>query len=314
VAQRGRKQSSKVPGTVSGGPRGTAPSGKGSGSRPGKGPAAGAARSRQSVAAARRSNGDRTQLIIGGVAVVVIIAIIVVGLVLYQKNTAVQGSGYGVSKSSTASVDDKGIITVSNGNPSLVLDVYEDGLCPACANFEAQYGQQIAKAIDDGQLTVRYHMVNFLNDRSHSGTYSTRAYAALMAVAQGDGDRPGMFMKFHSALYEPDNQPDENGSSDLSNAQLASLAGSIGASQQTQDAISNGIVVTAAGNHGTANVSSLKALAAKAGSSSYGTPTVAKDGSIVSIQDVDWLTRLLPSGSASGASTPSGTGSAAPTS
>jgi protein-disulfide isomerase len=288
---------------VSGGPRRGAPSGKG----PGKGTAPGA-RSRQSVAAARRSSGDRTQLIIGGVAVVVIIAIIVVGLVLYKKNTAVQGSGYGVSKSTTASVDDKGIITVSNGNPSVVLDVYEDGLCPACANFEAQYGQQIAKALDDGQLTVRYHMVNFLDKSSHSGTYSTRAYAALIAVAQGDGDNPGVFMKFHAALYDPENQPDENGSSDLSNAQLASLAGSIGASTKTQDAISDGTDVAAAGTHADANLTSLKALAAKAGATSYGTPTVARDGSIVSIQDVDWLTKMLPSsaaGTASGSTAPS---------
>jgi len=299
VAQRGRKQSSQVPGMVSGGPKGGSRGSMPSGRNQSKGGG------RQSVAAARRSNGDRTQLIIGGVAVAVIIAIIAVGLVLYQKNTATQGSGYGASKSSTASVDDQGIITVSNGDPSLVLDVYEDGLCPACANFEKQYGQQIAKAIDDGQLTVRYHMVNFLNDRSHSGTYSTRAYAALIAVAKNDGDRPGVFMKFHSALYEPANQPDEGGSSDLSNAQLASLAGSIGASQQSQDAISEGTIVTAAGTDAETNVSSLKALAAKAGSSSYGTPTVAKDGSIQSIQDVDWLTKLLPKASEAGTAAPS---------
>jgi len=284
---------------VSGGSRGGGPSGKSSGKGSAKGNRSGGARSRQSVAAARRSSGDRTQLIIGGVAVVVIIAIIVVGLVLYKKNTAVQGSGYGVSKSSTASVDDKGIITVSNGTPTLALDVYEDGLCPACASFEAQFGQQIAKAIDDGQLTVRYHMVNFLNSSSHSGTYSTRAYAALIAVAQGDGDQPGVFMQFHAALYDPKNQPDENGSSDLSNAQLASLAGSVGASQQTQDAISDGTNVAAAGTDAAANLTSLKSLAAKAGTTSYGTPTVAKDGSIVAINDVDWLTRMLPS-SASG--------------
>ena len=299
MAPAGRKQSSQIPGLVSGGPKagpkGKAPAGKGKGG------------GRVSVAAARRSRGDRTQLIIGGVAVVVIIAIIAVGLILYQKNSATQGSGYGVSKASTASVDDKGIITVSNGNPSLVLDLYEDGLCPACAQFEHQFGQQISKAIDDGQLTARYHMVNFLNASSHSGTYSTRAYAALIATAKNDGAKPGLFMRFHTALYDSANQPKEKGSSDLSNAQLASLAGSVGASKTTQDEISSGAYVAPAKTDAEASITSLQALAAKAGSSSWGTPTVARNGSIVAINNVDWLTNLLPKSATTATGTVTGT-------
>lgn len=255
---------------------------------------------RQSIAAARRSKGDRTQLIIGGVAVVVIIAIIVVGLVLYKKNTAVQGSGYGVSKSSTASVDDKGIITVSNGSPSLQLDFYEDALCPICGEFEAQFGQQIAKAIDQGQLIAHYHMVNFLNASSKSGDYSTRAYAALIAVAKNDGSKPGVFMQFHSALFDSKNQPKEiasGGTSDLSNAQLASLAGSVGASKTTQDEISNGSDVTAASTDADTNVNALDAIAKAAGTQA-GTPTVVHNGSPVDTNNVSWLANLLPKSSA----------------
>lgn len=307
MAPSGRKQSSQTPGTVpggpKGGPKGKAPAGK---APTGRAPTGKGRGGRVSVAAARRTSGDRTQLIIGGVAIVVIIAIIAIGLVLYNKSSATQGSGYGVSKQSTASVDGKGIITVSNGNPSLVLDLYEDGLCPACAQFEHQFGQQISKAMDQGQLTARYHMVDFLNASSHSGTYSTRAYAALIAVAKNDGGKAGLFMRFHTALYDPANQPKEQGSSDLSNAQLASLAGSVGASKKTQDEISSGADVAAAKTDAAANVSSLQALAAKAGSSNWGTPTVAKDGTIVAINNVDWLTNLLPK-SAQGSGAVSGT-------
>jgi protein-disulfide isomerase len=310
---------------VSGGPRSAGTSG-----RPGPGkPAAGKAPSgktasgkpasskgktgaRQSIAAARRSSGDRTQLIIGGVAVVVIIAIIAVGLVLYNKNSAVPESGYGVSTASTASVDDSGIITVSNGSPDLVLDIYEDGLCPVCGHFEGQFGEQISKAIDQGQLTVRYHMVDFLNSRSHSGDYSTRAYAALMAVAKGDGDKPGVFMQFHSALFDSKNQPVESGSSDLSNAQLASLAGANGASKATQEQVSGGAEVQAATTDAQTNLQKLSAIAAQSGQSA-GTPTVVKDGTPVQINDVDWLTKLLPAGSAdtSAVTGKSGSGSTA---
>ena len=69
--------------------------GKNSGSRPA---------GRQSVAAARKSTGgsNRTQLIIGGIAVLVIGAIIVFGLVLNKQQTAVQAEGYGASTQSVA--------------------------------------------------------------------------------------------------------------------------------------------------------------------------------------------------------------------
>ncbi len=306
MAQRGRSKSPN-PGSPGGGAK-TGPGGS-------KGGPAGGARStgtakrrtRQSVASARRTGGNRTQLIIGGVAIVVIIAIIAVGLWMHAKNTAIQGSGYGTSTESTASADDKGIITVSNGNPALVLDIYEDALCPICREFEEQYGQQLAKAIDQGDLTVRYHMVDFLNRASTSGTYSTRAYSALLAVARGDGAQPGIFMRFHSALFNKANQPVEvssGGKSDLSNAQLASLAGSVGVAKATQEQISAGAGVDKAQTDAASNLQSLTAVAASVGRTP-GTPTVAKDGKPLDTRDVNWLTKLLPKSDATGSATSS---------
>lgn len=285
MAKSGRGQ---VPGIASTGPKGSAP-GRPKGSPKGKAGKGG----RASVAAARRSKGDRTQLIIGGAAILVIILVIVVGLVLHARNTATQGAGYGTSTKSVATMDAGGIVTVQNGNPTLVLDVYEDALCPLCAEFEHQYGQQIAKAIDDGQLGVRYHMVAFLDPSSHSGTYSTRAYAALMAVAKDGGSTPGQFMSFHTALYDAKNQPAESGSSDLSNEQLAKLAGQIGASAATQQLISAGADVSAAQANAKTNLDSLTAVAAKVGRQA-GTPTVARDGVPLNTNDTSWLTNLLP--------------------
>ena len=59
-------------------------------------------------------------------------------------------------------------------------------------------------------------------------SYSSRAAGALLCVAQGSGSQPGVYMAFHSALFAPENQPEENGSSDPSNQQLADLATSVG--------------------------------------------------------------------------------------
>ncbi len=259
----------------------------------GKGKATG----RQSVAAARRNSGgsNRVQLIVGISAVVIIAAIIVVGLIMNKANNGVQGDGYGVSKTSTATVDGGGIVTVTNGSPKLTLDVYEDALCPICGAFEAQFGQQIAKAIDDGQLTVKYHTVDFLNASSASKDYSTRAFAALLAVAKVDGAKPGVFMQFHTALFNSANQPKENGTSDLSNTQLAELAGKSGVSAEAQKEIESGSGVAAASTDAATNSASLTAVA-KASGVGPGTPTVAKDGKIVNINSAGWLTGLLAAG------------------
>lgn len=325
MAQRGGKQ---VPSSGSGSRSGSGsgPSGKSSGPRPpvpsggksGAGKSSGSSKpapkpsnagyssksGRKSVAAARKSSGDRTQLIIGAIAVVIIAVIVVVGVVLYKKNTAVQGSGYGVSKSSTASVDDQGIITVSNGSPTLVLDIYEDALCPICGEFEAQFGQQIAKAIDDGQLIVRYHMVAFLDASSASKDYSTRAYGALLSVGKGAGSQPGQFMAFHSALFDSANQPKEGGSSDHTNAELAALAGTVGVSQTVQDQITAGADVASAKTFAAQNLTALSAL----WGGTAQTPTVVHDGKPISVNSPDWLTNLLPAGSGAGTTSGSGAG------
>lgn len=190
-----------------------------------------------------------------------------------------------------ATVDGDGIITVAHGSPNLTLDVYEDSLCPICGAFEAQFGQQIAKAIDDGQLTVRYHMVDFLNPSSASKTYSTRAYAALIAVAQIDGDKPGVFSAFHTMLFDSANQPKELAVSDLSNAQLADLAARSGASAATQKEIQSGTGVPQAATDAVTNLASLRAAAEAAGVQA-GTPTVLKDGAPVRLSNT-WLKDLL---------------------
>ena len=246
---------------------------------------------RQSVAAARKSSGgsNRTQLIIGGVAVLVIGAIIVFGLVLNKQQTAVQAEGYGASTQSVAT-ESNGVVTVSKPGaaPSLTLDIYEDALCPICAEFERQYGQQINQAIDSGTLAVNYHMLNFLNPSSFSKDYSSRAAAALLCVAQQSGTQAGVYLAFHSALFSPDHQPEEGGSSDLTNDELAALATSSGASAAAAQCTSSGQNVAAAEAAATASSATLSA----ATGGRVATPTVVKDGVPVSLS-VNWLGELL---------------------
>lgn len=267
--------------------------GKGAG-KPTKGKPAPPARKpagRQSVAAARQSSGgnNRTQFIIGGVAIAVILVIIIGGVVFTQQQSQVQADGYGPSTQSVATAADNGVVTVSKPGsaPAVTIDIYADALCPICSQFEKQFGQQIGQSVDEGKLAVNYHMLNFLDPSSFSGTYSTRAAAALLCVAQQDGSTPGAYMAMHSAIFSTDNQPEESGTEDLTNEQLADMATTAGAGNSAE-CISSGQNVDAAAASAATSKDTLNAATGR-----VATPTVLYNGQPVAELNVDWLTNLL---------------------
>lgn len=256
---------------------------------------------RRSVAESRRSSGNKLTLILGGLSIVAIIVVIVAGFWMNARATAIPDDGYGLSQDSTVRIDDQGVLTVSapasgaSDAAPLVLDFFVDAMDPDCADLERQFHQQIAKAIDDGRLIARYHVLDYLNQGSVSGDYSTRAFAALLDVARIDGDRPGAFMAFYSSLWEPDTQPEaipDGAKTDLDNAQLADLAGAAGASQRAQQRIADGAGVADARADAAHSLTLLKA-AWDTVDGPVQTPTVVRDGTLVSLNGVDWLTDQL---------------------
>ncbi|WP_051264829.1 DsbA family protein [Nakamurella lactea] len=268
-------------------PANSGPAGsRATGSRPG---GAKANAGRQSVAKARTNsnNSNRTQLIIGGVAVVLIIIVVVIGLVINKQKNAVQGDGYGDAKASTATVSN-GAISIANGDPSVTIEVFEDAMCPICGEFEQQYGQQLAQYTDEGKVRINLHMLNFLNQNSASGDYSTRAAGALLAVATEAGDQPGLLLKFHSALFDSANQPAEGGSTDLTNDQLADLAVKSGAPESVRASISSGKYTQQAAANAEQSMTALRTAVG-----SVQTPTVLSNNKAVNTNDVDWLTNLV---------------------
>lgn len=169
-----------------------------------------------------------------------------------------------------------------------MIDKYEEPLCPPCGTFAASFGIPIARAVEDGTLTVRYHVAAFLDGKSASGDYSTRAYAAMLAVATLAGDQPGLFMAFHSMLYDKFVQPQENGATDLSDAELAQLARQAGAPDAVLQAI------TAEAQLPLARSSAARTLSdVQANIPSGGVPAVLADGTSVDIDDQHWLDDVL---------------------
>ena len=127
-------------------------------------------------------------------------------------------------------VDAKAIrVTSSNlitdpgtGQPTVVLSLYEDTLCPYCRRFEHAFGATIDKLIDIGAIAADYYMVAILDRPGRD--YSSRAGAAAYCVADQSIDT---FRRFKAALYA--HQPAETAPSFPDNAALIDTARQAGA-------------------------------------------------------------------------------------
>jgi len=147
--------------------------------------------------------------------------------------------GAGVGRDTTGqraavpgNVVDRYAFAVGADEAPVVVDVYEDFMCPFCGQFEAATRQQLQGAVDAGRAQVQYHVLNFLDGASKS-EYSTRSANALAVVLDTSG--PEVAKKFHDQLFE--HQPQE-GSAGLSDAELLDLAVQAGADRA---AVSAGI-------------------------------------------------------------------------
>lgn len=223
-----------------------------------------------------QSNSSVMTYILFGVAIVVIAAV-VIGGIIWSNNDG----GEQVDESQLTNT----ALAIGEETAPVTIDVFEDFLCPACGQFEASQGKQVLAAVDAKKLRVRYHMLNFLNKSSASGDYSTRAAAAFQCVADG-GETQDVIKKFHTTLFE--NQPQELGSSDHTNKDLAKFAADAGASSNTQACISSGARVKKAEE----NAKAAQATLAKATGGQVSTPSVLHDGKLVTLNE-NWLTDLI---------------------
>ncbi|WP_068270008.1 DsbA family protein [Aldersonia kunmingensis] len=229
---------------------------------------------------------NRSTYILGAAAVVVI-AIIVIGGIIWQSNrNETRNEGYGSVQNSDvkATVESSGAILLGLPDAAKTIDLFEDPMCPYCAQLEQQHGQEISQKIDEGDVAVRYHLMNFLDQLSASGDYSTRAVAANLCVAEtGDGRA---FSAFHAELFSPEGQPKERGSSDHSNDDLATMAKDADASDDAVTCIRDGKQVSAAKSAGDASKQALTDLGGR------GTPSVFVDGTAIDTNNSEWVANL----------------------
>ncbi len=176
-------------------------------------------------------------------------------------------------------------------DPITTVDVFEDAACPHCRDLETQSGAALAAAAQAGQLRIRYHLLTFMDSASPSGDYSSRSAGAILCVARHGGDLP-VFTRLHRELFAQAPATDATG--DLTNAQMAELAGQAGADAAIRQCIADGALVGEAVEMGKTSSVQL----ANSNDGNVATPTVLVAGEQVpGILDGDeWVATIIAEG------------------
>jgi protein-disulfide isomerase len=152
-------------------------------------------------------------------------------------------------------------VFIGSPHAATTIDVFVDPICTTCERFVVSSGGDLQRAVNDKKIAVRYHLLNFENDQSASGDYSTRAIAASICVA--DTNDPDRYKAFYAGLFAPDFQPkkkDKKVSTDRTDAELAGLAQTAGAPSSVNNCITSGQRVDAAKDEASKAEASLKRL------------------------------------------------------
>ena len=186
-----------------------------------------AQRERQAAADRRLTRIVRSTWIVGITAIAVLIGVMV-WAVVGNRETPAASTSAGVVVPVIAT--DAGALRFGTG--PVTVSVYADFMCPYCGRFERANGDYLQQAVAAGSITLDVHPLSFLDQQSGGTRYSTRAANAFATIANADA---AAALTFNQLLYT--NQPTE-GSSGLTNAQLADFATQAGASADVAASIS----------------------------------------------------------------------------
>lgn len=176
-------------------------------------------------------------------------------------------------------------VFIGSSAATTTIDIFNEPICPPCGAFIRSYASDIDSAVANKKLAVRYHLLNFLDEQSHTKTYSTRAVAASYCVAAQDD--PKVYTDFYAALFASDFQPQEAAASDRTDAELAHLAQTVGANGTATSCIKAG------NDMGTARTKAAAADATLSELNASGTPFVWDGSKSIDLQNPSWLTKLI---------------------
>ena len=221
------------------------------------------------------------------VIALIAVAVVVLGGVIWmaQRGGEANPITFGETQDELIEITDTGVVVVGQTDAP-TIQIWEDFNCPACGTFEGQNGEQIATAVEAGDLRVEYHNLDFQNQGSTSGEYSTRAIAAIQCVAAKDS--LAAYFDVKNAYYA--NQP-AGGAGDLSARELADLADDAGANADAVECISN--VETNGGMDKAADTAENAQRSIREATGQVSTPTVVYEGESVEISNPAWLDDII---------------------
>ena len=155
-----------------------------------------AERAAVAVTAQRQRERRRQLLLVGGVAVVLMMVVGIGFWIQSGRDTA------GAPVTAPAGAVDEYALGVGDPEAPDTVVVYEDFLCPFCAEFETQTHDRLAELAADGKVYVEYRPFNLLRT-----PYSMAAANAFAVVLDRSG--PEAALTFHDRLFAE--QPDESG-------------------------------------------------------------------------------------------------------
>ena len=240
-------------------------------------PAAGDRQAKIQAAAGAGGSGANRIVIATAVVVVAIVAV-VAGVVWTQvQREATIGTSTATPAGAAMGEGYRAFADVELQPGAPVVDLYEDFQCPVCGQFEAAVGSTVEELAQSGAIELRYHVLNFLDDKT-GAAYSTPAANGAFCAAED-----GRFQEFHDAAYAGQAQEGV----DLPEATLDGWAEQAGI---TGDALDSWKGCVADGTF-TRYVTSVNTAAFGAEENVSGTPTVKIDG-----EDQDLATVATPDG------------------
>ncbi len=249
-----------------------------------------AAREQARVLREQQAKRDRRNKIVG-ISALSVAVVALGGVVVWLLNQGSGGEGLPeyadtplseVTDAPSVAMEDGGIPVGADGVGSDVdedlarVDVYLDYMCPACGAFEETNGDNLISLASDGQATIVYHPIAILNRYSNGTGYSTRAASAAALVAE---QAPAAFPVFNEKMFA--GQPEE-GTSGLTNDEIADIASDAGVPDAVTSLISDGTALDRFGQWVTSatNAASANQDLVNPQSGNFGTPTILVDGTI----------------------------------
>lgn len=228
---------------------------------------------------------DRKRNLAVQIGLTSIVVIFAVALVLYIVMTKEEKPTAGEAKS--IRVTSSKLVTKEGGEPKAVLSMYEDFLCPHCADFEKQFAPTVRKLIATGAVAADYYLVAIL-DRPQNQNYSSRAGGAAYCVADESIEA---FQRFHDGLFQQ--QPSETAAVYPDNTRLIEMARLSGAAGTARECIEKGTYDEMVGGMAEATgIQATPTVRINGEDYKYGTPAelMAKIKEIVGdVPGMDWV-------------------------